>query len=478
MKKTFVTTMPDQGGAFLKADQCLSRLQLNITRVSYNRAVDVHMLFIEVEGTSQQLQQATEALSELGYLQSDAYSGSVVLLQFELRDAPGVLLPVLELIHQFQFNISYISSQENGTGYQQFKMGLFLDDSRKLSQFVHEASLLCPVTVLDYDKSEKVIDNTVFYLSFANEISEKMDLPPEAKNQLIVNSNLIMQMLDERDSPPYKTFDYIGRFAGQMRRYRGEKYQPRITRYRSAAGLEMVLIEPPCGSNTCVLCCQDRLLFCDCGFACYREEFLAVCRALFENFDQRPKELFLTHGDVDHCGCVDLFDRVYAAGTCFENFDRERAGKPAFREENPLHAPYVRISKILSAYQPPQPREEVDLGRAVWEGGALLQRIEDFTVEPLHFEVYEGRGGHVRGEAIYIERTHRIAFTGDIYVNIKEFTKEQARFNRLAPYLMTSVDTDVPLARRERLALFDLLDAGHWQIFGGHGGVFETDIAE
>ena len=50
MRKTYITTMPDHIGAFLKASECFAKLGVNITRVSYNKAVDSHMLFIDVEG--------------------------------------------------------------------------------------------------------------------------------------------------------------------------------------------------------------------------------------------------------------------------------------------------------------------------------------------------------------------------------------------------------------------------------------------
>ena len=36
MKKTYITTMPDHIGAFLKASECFASLGINITRVSYN----------------------------------------------------------------------------------------------------------------------------------------------------------------------------------------------------------------------------------------------------------------------------------------------------------------------------------------------------------------------------------------------------------------------------------------------------------
>ena len=51
MKKTYITSMPDHIGAFLKASECFSSLNINITRVSYNKAVDSHTLFIDAEGT-------------------------------------------------------------------------------------------------------------------------------------------------------------------------------------------------------------------------------------------------------------------------------------------------------------------------------------------------------------------------------------------------------------------------------------------
>ena len=53
---------------------------------------------------------------------------------------------------------------------------------------------------------------------------------------------------------------------------------------------------------------------------------------------------------------------------------------------------------------------------------------------------------------------------------MKDMTAQQAQYNRYAPILMTSVDTDRELCAAERQALFQRLGVGAWQIFGGHGG--------
>ena len=155
MKKTYVTSMPNHIGAFLKASKCFSALGVNITRVSYNKAVDSHTLFIDAEGTEEQLKKADTELQKIGYLQSNVNKTSIVLIEFCLRDIPGSVTDVLELINEFNFNISYISSQENGTDYQYFKMGLYVEDYNKVSDFLKEAEKLCKVRVINYNSNYK-----------------------------------------------------------------------------------------------------------------------------------------------------------------------------------------------------------------------------------------------------------------------------------------------------------------------------------
>ena len=55
MRQTFTTTMPDRAGRFCGRAGLIAAAGANITRVSYNKAVDMHILFIEVDGTKEQL---------------------------------------------------------------------------------------------------------------------------------------------------------------------------------------------------------------------------------------------------------------------------------------------------------------------------------------------------------------------------------------------------------------------------------------
>ena len=469
MKKTYITTMPNHIGAFLKASECFAALGVNITRVSYNKAVDSHTLFIDAEGSEEQLRAADACLESIGYLQTASDERGIVLLEFQLKDEPGSVTAVLRVIHEFQLNISYISSQENGTDYQAFKMGLFVEDPGRLQAFLNRVEALCPVRVIDYNHSEKVYDNSIFYRSFVSGLMQTMGLPEASRDVLLVNSNLVMQMLDEKGLSPYKTFESIGKFAELLSACRGDAFSPRITRHAITDNTEITLIEPPCGSNTAIVQSCGETLFIDCGYALYRQEMTAIFRRLLPNWDGMEKRILITHADVDHCGLLDLFDEVLASEKSRACLALEAAGENGFREQNPLHKPYISICKTLTGYRPPCPDRVRGLWDAHGEQTEPLEQIGFFRFGELRFEVYQGRGGHLPGETVLIDYAHHVAFTGDIYVNVHGMTREQAAYNQYAPVLMTSVDTDPALCAQERRAIMQRLGAGKWQVFGAHG---------
>jgi len=467
--------MPNHIGAFLKASKCFSALGINITRVSYNKAVDSHTLFIDAEGTEEQLSKADIELEKIGYLQSNSDKTSVVLIEFCLKDIPGSVTNILTLINNFNFNISYISSQENGTEYQQFKMGLYVDDSNKISEFLREAEKLCKVRVIDYNSSEKVYDNSIFYNTYVSGLSQTMGLSEDVKNELLVHVNLAMQTLDEQGLSPYRTFDSISKFAELLGISKGKAFIPRISIHKITDNTEITLIEPPCGSNTIIVKSNNKILFIDSGYACYSEEMQKLLKRNIPDFENITKTILVTHADVDHCGLLPMFDEIIASHRTAQCLKNEFLGNDGYREKNPLHKPYINICKILTSYKAVSPEKIVTLWNNIENLNEPLTQIGFFDFEELHFEVYEGKGGHLPGEIVLIDYTHHIAFTGDIFINTHGLTHEQAEYNQYAPILMTSVDTNPALCAEERKAIMQRLGVGQWQIFGAHG--FKKDYA-
>ena len=218
------------------------------------------------------------------------------------------------------------------------------------------------------------------------------------------------------------------------------------------------------------------MLFVDSGYALYREEMEKIFRDLLPEYDFMTKRVYVTHADVDHCGLLPVFDEIICSSNTKGCFEAEFAGEDGYRELNPLHKPYVSICKALTGYCPPDPDKVSALWDEPCESNDPLTHVGTLDAGELHFDVYEGAGGHLLGETVLVDYIHKIVFSGDIYINVHELTKAQAEYNRYAPVLMTSVDTDAELCTLERRAIMQLLDKGCWSIFGAHGMKKEISV--
>lgn len=473
MKKIYVTTMPDEAGAFLKASICFAKLNINITRVSYNKSVDIHTLFIEAEGGDAQLAKADTELAEIGYISNTSTRSNIILMEFRLDDKPGELVKVLELIKKYSFNISYISSHENGLGYQPFRMGLFVDNEETFMKFYTEAETLCPVSVVNYDTMAVNFDNSIFYQTYVDNLIKNAGLSESVKAKLTVNVNRAMQLLDERDLPPQTTFDCITKFAKHVSKYKGDNFNPRITVHDITPHTQITVIEPPCGSNTTIIKSNGKYLFVDSGYSVYEKEMLKLFDKITGGFEKAEKAALLTHADVDHTGLLYLFDEIYASDKSKECLELDYANKRGFREQNPLHIPYIRICKILTMHRTPNPEKIKVICQSNDEATMPLYKSGTFSFGELTFDIYSGQGGHLQGEIILVDSVHKIIFSGDVYVNIRGYLPEQAEYNKYAPILMTSVDTNPILAKFERNNLLKITSENGWRIFCGHGAVKE-----
>lgn len=459
--------MPDKVGAFLVAGRIIARYGGNIVRVNYNKAVDLHTLFIEVAASDEQHKLITEELSDCGYLTEGTNDSQILMIVLKLPDVSGAVLPVLEILNTHKVNISYMSSQENGTGVQFFKMGLFIENTSEIRALIDDISRFCEIKILDYEVTDRLLDGTVFYVTFANEIRSILNLDQDETNEVLIYANRMMQILDEQKKSPLKTFDYIRRFASFVRGHKGEAFKPQVSTYALNDKLTLYMIEPQCGSNTYVIQNDDELLFVDSGFACYRSEMVALFKELFHNYSIMRKSAFITHADLDHVGLLPEFDAVYMSGSCYDNFCLETKDKPNFREQNPLHEPYCRLSRIISGYKTPNIEKFIVVGRR--SGDDILAPIGSHYFAGKQFDFFEGKGGHVRGDTVIVCDELKVVFSGDIYVNIKGFSDDQKEFNALAPFLMTGVDSDSSLAKEAREYLVEKYS--DYMICPGHGAV-------
>lgn len=477
-RKTYVTNMPDKTGAFLLASKIIANHNGNIVRVSYNKAVDLHTLFIDVEAGETDLAQIAEELANVGYLNEKIAETRVVVVNIKIPDNPGAVLPILRILDRYGINISYINSTSDNTGFQNFKMGLLIENPKIIKMLLEDISEVYQIDITDYDDAENSLDNTIFYIRLANEMQKLMNLSTETTMEFISESNRIWQVLQEKGENPKKVFDYIRRFANFISRHRGKNFKADIEKIQLSPMVTLYNIQPPCGSNTYVMETQEELVLVDTGYTVYSDEMFEIFNILFKDWENRIKRVYISHADVDHCG---LLSKLKYAEICLnqksaDNLARQYKGMPDYREHNDIGLGYSKLSRIISGYTPPDSGrfKIIDAGETPEEHMELLH-IGNFTVGDLEFEVLEGSGGHVYGEMVFVCRKFGVAFTGDILVNISGFSPERAEFNSLAPYLMRSVNSDSVKATEMRKQIISLTEEIGESIqkpcivCGGHG---------
>jgi len=480
-QKTFVTSMPDKSGTFLRASRIIASHNGNIIRVSYNKAVDLHMLFVDVQASENKLLEIEKDLSDIGYINKRIPETRVIEVSVRIPDNTGAILPVLEILSRYDINISYMNSCSDGSLSQDFKFGLLIENPRMVKTLLDNISEVYPVDIIECESSEENLDNTVFYIRLANKMKELLGLSTAETIQFISESNRILQVLQSDGENAGKVFDYIRRFAYFVSSCRGENYKVNIEKIVLSESVDLISIQPYCGSNTYVLVSDGELILIDTGYAIYADELLHVLGGLIPDWHMRNKRVYITHADVDHCGLLYKLNdaQIIINQKSAENFRRQADGLPDYREQTELNLGYSKISRIISGYIVP------DVNRfEVFDSGTPKEHdsfaeIGQVSIADIHFTILEGSGGHLYGEMIYVSREAGIVLTGDILVNINGFSEERAEFNSLAPYLMKSVNLNSKKATKMRRETMDIVSEISIQnskpcvVCGGHGPVSE-----
>jgi len=480
-RKSYVTSMPDKTGAFLIASRIIAKHNGNIVRVSYNKAVDLHTLFIDVEASEEDLEEIKKELLKVGYLKDKLSETRVIVVDIKIPDAPGAILPVLKILDTYDINISYMNSSSNSSEYQNFKMGLLIENPQIIKLLLDDISEVYQIDITDYDSSEQNLDNTIFYIRLANEMQKLMSLSPGKTMEFISESNRIMQILQVKGENPAKVFDYIRRFAYFISQHKGSSFNADTEIIQITDRVTLYSIQPPCGSNTYIFSTKDELVIIDTGYAIYADELQAILNRQLPGWSRKNKRIYITHADVDHCGLLSMFDgvKIYLNKKSADSLRMQYEGIPDYREINDLNLGYSKLSRIISGYKPANPDRFKIVDTDTPEEHNDLLHIGELSIADLKFDILEGSGGHLYGEMVFLCRSYGIAVTGDILVNIGGFSEERAEFNSLAPYLMRSVNVDSEKATKMREDVIKLIELTEKElktsciVCGGHGPISE-----
>jgi len=154
-RKSYVTIMPDKTGAFMLVSKIIAKHNGNIVRVSYNKAVDLHMLFLDVGAAAESHLKIDQELGDVGYLKNEISEARVIEVDIKIPDKEVAVLPVLKILDSYDINIPYLNSSANGTPYQNFKMGLLIENPDVIKMLLDDISEIYQIDIIDYDDFEK-----------------------------------------------------------------------------------------------------------------------------------------------------------------------------------------------------------------------------------------------------------------------------------------------------------------------------------
>ncbi|KQM10731.1 MBL fold metallo-hydrolase [Methanomassiliicoccales archaeon RumEn M1] len=452
---SFIARMPDDPGALHRAAAIIKSHGGNIRRVDYDRRIDPHTVFFEGEAPEGAPEAIRIDLQRVGYLQENLITLRFLKFHVYLPDEPGQLFNFLGHTTGVGVNIAFLDYDRKGKYPGRLTVSLTLENDQVADRLLEDLKQHYRLEILEYDSTGKRLDDTVFYIRFAQELREIIgEAEDEFLMRLLQDSNHIAQELTSRDMDPRVVFDSILQTGRTLRQTTEGNFYADVQKVSFNDGAELYCFQMPCGGSVYVLQNERERVMFDTGFGIYHWEIMDMLTHYGVDC-ARLSRIYITHADADHCGGAAMFDApsVLHPGS-IEIIRNSNRAYNSIMQSSILGEVYTKLINLFSHFQPPT-RVEVLPTKPLRMRGELPV-IAEFEAAGRHFEVLESLGGHLHGQVFFLAPDDGLLFTGDTMINFASFTPEREEFSSLADTLMTSVNVDSELARRERKALMDL----------------------
>ncbi|MHC1680992.1 MAG: MBL fold metallo-hydrolase [Methanomassiliicoccales archaeon] len=474
----FVAKMPDEPGALHRAAEIVKRHGGNIDRIQYDKRIDPYTVFFEARCSEEEYQAMRSELEAIGYLQGKMSLPSFLKFHVVLPNRSGALFDFLNHTTAAKCNIDFLDFDDRGKHPERLTVSLTVEEAGAVDRLLEELKSIYPLEILEYDTTGQHLDETVFYIRFAQELRA---LVGEAEDafllRLLSDINHVAQELMNLGSDPKQAFSDVLRSGQGLKDTSGKGFYADLQEVRLGKA-DILCVQLPCGGNCYLLRNGSEVSMVDTGFGIYLRDLDRLMEREGWGGVGMVRNVMITHGDADHSGSAGLIGApVRMHPDTLEMIRRSNRAYGSDSEGSVLSEVYTKLINLFSGFSVAERPDTFPLDRRNSRGD--LPVLATLDLAGMRCEVLEGFGGHTTGQVFYFLPEELVLFTGDSLINFDSLTEERKDFATLAKNLMTSVNVDSAKASKERRALLRLIemqesartDGRKCLVCGGHGAI-------
>ncbi|HNX47230.1 MAG TPA: MBL fold metallo-hydrolase [Methanomassiliicoccales archaeon] len=474
----FVAKMPDEPGALHRAAEIVKRHGGNIDRIQYDKRIDPYTVFFEARCSEDEYQAMRSELQAIGYLQGKMVVPSFLKFDVVLPNSSGALFDFLNHTTAAKCNIDFLDFDDRGKHPERLTVSLTVEEAGAVDRLLEKLKSIYPLEILEYDTTGQHLDDTVFYIRFAQELRA---LVGEAEDafllRLLSDINHVAQELMNLGSDPKQAFSDVLRSGRGLRETSGDGFYADLQEV-CLGKVDLLCVQLPCGGNCYLLRNGSEVSMVDTGFGIYFRDLDKLMEREGWGGVGLVRNVLITHGDADHSGSAGLVDAtVRMHPDTLEMIRRSDRAYGSESEGSVLAEVYTKLINLFSRFSVAEHPDVYPMKATGKRGDFPVLATLDLA--GMRCEVLEGFGGHTTGQVFYFLPEELVLFTGDSLINFESLTEERRDFATLAKNLMTSVNVDSVKASKERKALLRLMemeeskrsDGRKCLVCGGHGAV-------